>query len=65
MLLTRKNGGTASLKEVAESWKKEAHVVDWSDSELDHWAVEFAKKLQAADREKGPARPDPRNIHPG
>lgn len=63
LLRTRKNGGDASVQEVAEAWKKEAHKVDWSQSELDEWAVGFAKRLKDADMKAGPAKPDHRNIH--
>lgn len=45
-LMTRKNGGEASLQEVADAWKREDHDIGWSTYETDAWAVEFAKKIQ-------------------
>lgn len=62
-LRTHKNGGKASLQEVADAWKKEVHSFHWSESESDTHAVAMAKKLQAEEREKGPAIPNPLNIH--
>ena len=44
--LTRRNGGEASLQEVADAWKREDHDVEWSEYESDTWAVDFAKKIQ-------------------
>ena len=64
MLRTPRNGGNASLKEVAEAWKKEsANSIQWSQSEHDHWAVGFAKQILAELQQAGPAKPDPRNVH--
>lgn len=63
LLRTPRNGGNASLDQVAESWKKEAHDFGWSQSENDHWAVEFAKRVHAELQQAGPAKPDPRNVH--
>jgi electron transfer flavoprotein alpha/beta subunit len=60
---THRNGGEASLQEVAASWKKEEHDIHWSESESDKHAVELAKRLKDADTHSGPAHPDPRNIH--
>ena len=60
-LLTRKNGGEASLQEVADAWKRGDHNVDWSPDESNTWAVEFAKKLQREEKEalrkEAPAAP--------
>jgi hypothetical protein len=64
-LRTHRNGGTASLQEVADAWKKEVHNVEWSQSESDEWAVGHAQRLKAENDKAGPAKPDPRNIHQG
>lgn len=49
-LLTRKNGGEASLQEVADAWKRGDRNIDWSTYESNAWAVEFAKKLQREEK---------------
>lgn len=62
-LVTRKNGGEASLQEVAETWKSADHNFDWSTYETDTWAVDLAKKLQRESKEsqlkEAPAKPGP------
>lgn len=65
LLRTKRNGGNASLQEVAETWKKESHDFGWSDAETDKWTVEFTKKIKAELQDAGPANIDPRNIHKG
>jgi hypothetical protein len=62
-LKTRMNGGTSSLQEVADAWKKERHDFAWSKSESDQWTVGYVTKLNDALLKEGPATPDPRNIH--
>ncbi len=62
-LRTHRNGGKASLQEVADAWKKEKHDFHWSEFESDRHAVELAKRLKEADSKAGPAVPNPLNIH--
>ena len=49
--MTRRNGGEASLQEVADAWKREDHDIEWSNYESDAWAVEYAKKIQQEEKE--------------
>ena len=63
MIRTHRNGGKASLQEVAAAWKIEGHDFHWSESESDKHAVELGKKLLAEELKAGPAHPDPRNVH--
>lgn len=65
LLRTRKNGGAASLQEVAEAWKKESHDFGWSKDVTDQWTVAFTRKIKAELEQAGPAKTDPRNIHQG
>lgn len=60
---THRNGGKASLQQVAEAWKQEERHFHWSESEHDQWAVELAHKMHDSEKQAGPARPDPRNVH--
>ncbi len=60
---THRNGGNASLQEVAEAWKKETHDFALSESALDTQAVALVRRLQASERKAGPAVPNPLNIH--
>ena len=62
-LRTHRNGGEASLKEVAAAWKTEDHHFHWSEYASDKHTVELAHKLDAAALKNGPAIPDPRNLH--
>lgn len=62
-LRTHRNGGDASLKEVAMAWKTEDHHFHWSEYASDKHTVELAHKLDAAALKNGPAIPDPRNLH--
>ncbi len=62
LLKTHRNGGDASLQDVAKAWKLEPHHFHWSEYEHDHWAVDLGHKLE--DRmHQTPAIPDPRNVH--
>lgn len=62
-LMTRRNGGEASLQEVADAWKGADHNMEWSTHESDEWAVEFAKKIQREEKEarlkEAQAKPGP------
>mgnify|MGYP001581285414 CR=1 len=60
---TRRNGGEASLQDVAAAWKSEVHDFAWSNSKSDAWAVELAKKLKETHLEEESAKADQRNIH--
>lgn len=62
-LRTHRNGGDASLQEVAAIWKKEEHDFHWSEYASDRHTVDLAKRLHAKELEEGPAIPDPRNVH--
>lgn len=62
-LRTHRNGGKASLQEVAAAWKKEDHDFHWSEDKSDIHEVELAKRLKAEEIKRGPAHPDPRNVH--
>jgi hypothetical protein len=63
LIRTHRNGGQASLQDVAAAWKKEEHDFHWSDSESDKHAVGLAKRLKDIEQHSGPAHPDPRNVH--
>ena len=60
---THRNGGDASLQEVADAWKKAEHDIALSESGLDTQAVALVRRLQAAEKKAGPAIPNPLNIH--
>lgn len=60
---THRNGGDASLQEVADAWKKEEHDFALSESDLDTQAVALVRRLQASEKKAGPAVPNPLNIH--
>ena len=60
---THRNGGDASLQEVADAWKKEEHDFPLSESALDTQAVALVRRLQAADKKAGPIVPNPLNMH--
>jgi hypothetical protein len=62
-LRTHRNGGEASLQQVAAAWKNEDHHFHWSESTEDHWAVELGHRLHDAEVKAGPVKPDPRNVH--
>lgn len=62
-LRTHRNGGDASLQEVAMAWKNEDHHFHWSEYASDKHTVELAKKLHDAELHSGPVIPDPRNVH--
>ncbi len=62
-LRTHRNGGDAPLQVVADTWKKEDHDFHWSEYDSDAHVVALAKRLKAAQKKAGPAKPDPRNIH--
>lgn len=62
---TKRNGGEASLREVAEAWKKQKPAAAWSDMQSAQWTVEYAKRLKTENDLAGSGKPDPRNIHQG
>ena len=64
-LRTHRNGGSDSLKTVAESWQKGGHNFPMSEAESDKNTIGIVKRMQAEDKKAGPAIPDPRNIHKG
>lgn len=64
-LRTPKNGGTDSLKTVAEAWAKEDHNFPMSDSEMDTQTVKFVQRMKTSSEQAGPAIPNPLNIHAG
>jgi hypothetical protein len=63
LIRTHRNGGEASLQDVAAAWKKEEHDFHWSESASDKHTVELAKRLRDIEQHSGPAHPDPRNVH--
>ena len=63
LIRTHRNGGDASLQEVADAWKKEEHDFPLSESTLDTQAVALVRRLQAAEKKAGPAIPNPLNMH--
>lgn len=65
LLRTHRNGGEASLQQVAEAWAKEDHNFSMSDAESDKQTVGFVQRMKASSDKAGPAIPNPLNIHQG